>query len=393
MSESNSTPVAVLDTFNTPGWRGNGGDHRALQVAELLQRIGLVVRVPPVSVPTTLLERHLLGLRLLPARGYPMNLEPGVREREPTRGRQAISNAGHFAKRYLDVLAAPPRPRVFLWENSNNTLGAHLAEKQGCAIVAVPQNLYWIEAGGGPGRRHRVLADLDREVRFLRRCKAVFCISREEQWFLRLQGIDADFLPYYPPRQLEEFLLEIRRARRPLDERRFLVLGSATHGPTRRSLVEQIRVMSGLAGVLGFHVDVAGHGTEALRGEIPSASVVLHGTVSQEQLGQLLSTATAAVVHQRPSAGALTRIPEFLVAGVPVVANVDAGRSTWGYLGVTRYQALAELRGLLAAPFPSPPIPDRSVDAEDRFCSAVRALISPPAAPVDEASGGSRVKP
>jgi glycosyltransferase involved in cell wall biosynthesis len=244
-------------------------------------------------------------------------------------------------------------------------------------VVAVPENIYTAERGFRDfwsGRRG--LAALERELEFLRRCHAVFCISREEQWLLRVQGIEADHLPYYPPRQLEEFLRDVRRRRRPPAARRFLLLGTALHLPTGRGLEDQLRALCSKPGPGGYRIDVAGRGTEGLKSAVASPNVVIHGTVSQEHLGELLAETSAAIIHQRPSVGALTRIPELLLAGVPVIANVDASRSAWMLPGVMHFDSTEELEALMDGPLPVPPVPERPLRAEQRFCEAVRELMA-----------------
>jgi hypothetical protein len=274
-------------------------------------------------------------------------------------------------------MSQAPGPDVYVWENAGSTIGAQLAAGAGCAVVAVPQNIYTAERGFRDqwlGRRG--LAALEKELEFLRGCDAVFCIAREEQWLLRVQGIPADHLPYYPPTALERFLLEVRERRRPSTERRFLLLGTFNYPPTARSFVELIEFLCSKAWSRDFIIDVAGQGSERLASTITAPHVVLHGTVTQERLGELLETTTAAIVHQRPSVGALTRIPELLVAGVPVIANVDASRSTWSFPGVSHYESLEELEEIVKGPLPASPPFQRPVQAEDRFCRAMMGLAA-----------------
>jgi hypothetical protein len=365
--------VALLDTQNVLDWKGNGGDHRALQIVELLHRIGLRVR-RQAEAPTSLLERHARGLALRGVDGFPIHRAEG--EFLPT-GRQALSHIGHLSKSYVAALSEHPRPSIYIWENATNTVGAHLAAKAGCAVVAVPQNVYTAERGfRDQWGRARGLASLERECDFLRKCDAVFCISREEQWLLRVQGIQAGHLPYYPSSELLAFLLDVRASRSGSPSRRFLSIGSATHPPTAGSLRELIEEFNRMRGTSDAHLDVAGHHTESLRPLVRCTNVHVHGTVTQDQLRELLVKTSAAVIHQRPGVGALTRIPEFLIAGVPVIANVDASRSTWTLDGVLHYERMEELEQLLNIPLPAVPLLERPTEDEERFCRAVRNLVS-----------------
>jgi hypothetical protein len=188
--------------------------------------------------------------------------------------------------------------------------------------------------------------------------------------------VEADYLPYHPPQQLEEFLLEVRERRRTAGERRFLLLGSATHPPTARSLERQLSTLLEIPGTAGFTFDVAGFGTERLALDGAASNVVLHGSVSQRDLGELMARASAAIVEQRPSVGALTKIPELLLAGVPVIANVDASRNTWSLAGVSHYDSHEQLRALLEGPMPLPPVPARDAAAEERFRRVLGEIAS-----------------
>jgi hypothetical protein len=51
----------------------------------------------------------------------------------------------------------------------------------------------------------------------------------------------------------------------------------------------------------------------------------------------------AAIVYQECGSGALTKICEFLLAGVPVLANQHAARSYYNCSGVIEFASVAEL--------------------------------------------------
>lgn len=356
--------TVILATRNRLDWRGNGGSHRALQIAELIQKLGVLVRVPD-DQQTSRMERHLRGIILKFLHGYPVHLR-----------RQALSNAGHVGKAYAAALSPTARPCALIWEDITNTVAPFLARRVACPVVAMPQNLDALVNGfshilyGYSG-----FQALERDLAFLRNCDSVFCISREEQWFLRVQGIDAEYLPYYPPRQLEDFLLDVRRSRKEGAERRFLLLGTANYEPTAKSLAEQVRLLGPRCAALDCYLDIAGFGTERLDQGSLNPRVRVHGSVTQERLRELLTAASAAILHQVPGVGALTRIPEFLVAGVPIIANVDASRGAWTLEGIARYESLEELEPLLSKALPCPPKPARPAVAERRFLERMQGML------------------
>ena len=62
------------------------------------------------------------------------------------------------------------------------------------------------------------------------------------------------------------------------------------------------------------------------------------------------------IIYQPPTTGALTRIPEMLLAGIPVYANFDAARNYFNVDGVIQYHSFEELLNVLSMPAPSSPI-------------------------------------
>jgi hypothetical protein len=94
--------------------------------------------------------------------------------------------------------------------------------------------------------------------------------------------------------------------------------------------------------------------------------------VSSEKLDELLAGAKATLVHQPLATGALTRMAELLMSGLPVIANPIAARSTWHHQGVHVFEDEAELNALCAASLPMPPVPV----VPEGVRSAIRALQS-----------------
>jgi hypothetical protein len=80
----------------------------------------------------------------------------------------------------------------------------------------------------------------------------------------------------------------------------------------------------------------------------------------------------ALLLHQRAAAGAVTRIAEMLVAGVPVIGNPVACRSALPLDGVRCYDDVEQLGALLQAPLPMPPVPDAPRAAEERLIASIR---------------------
>jgi hypothetical protein len=265
--------------------------------------------------------------------------------------------------------------KLLLWEETSNYLIPCVAKEAMFKIIAVPQNLESLVIGNVNSFTQKGLPEnFENEVEYLSKADAVFCISREEQWLLKLRGINADFLPYYPPKLIFLNLLKIRELRSSLQSKNFLILGTAANPPTLIGMIEQIWWLNQIKKEVDFQVDIAGYGTEQLKEYCDHPTFTLHGTVDSSKLNHLLSNAKAVLVHQKAGVGALTRIPEMLVAGVPVIANGNACRSAFNYSGVYYYDSQTELADLMSKQLNSPPILPRPIEAEKRFINCVKQL-------------------
>lgn len=288
--------------------------------------------------------------------------------------RRARATAG-FARNYGDWrrgLARYPDARVLVWEDTRNAHTMRAAKDAGLRIVAVPQNLESLGPGMHDDRTGQGLPwSLEYEIRQLALADRVYAISREEQWFLRLRGIGAEYLPFFPdPHQRERWLTLRRRRSGPFD--RYVVLGSAVNPPTRAGMQELLSWMkAGSRPRLPVHV--VGYGTEVLR-ELAGDGITIHGALPDGDLEEHLCRARAVVLHQQAAIGALIRVSEMLLAGVPVVASAIAARSTSQYQGVAVYESFLELASLLERETwevpPTPQVPQR---LERQFVDAVAA--------------------
>jgi len=250
-----------------------------------------------------------------------------------------------------------------------------VARQYGVAVVAFPQNLESL-VPDLPDRvigSHPVAKALDIEVKQLANADLVVCISQEEQWLLNAFGIAADFLPYFPTAEIESALLAVRRTKSDVTPRRLLVLGSAGNPPSREGLVRLVQRLVRLRGRFTHEIHVAGNDTDVLRPQF-DPRVRVHGRLDLAPLSELMASSEKAVVFQTRGSGALTRIPELLLAGLPVICNPHAARSAQQYDGVEIFDTDEELVSLLNARAPMPCPPDRPVQAEQRLLKRLREL-------------------
>jgi hypothetical protein len=203
------------------------------------------------------------------------------------------------------------------------------------------------------------------ELDALSSCGLVITISREETFLLRNLGIPCLFFPYYPTEAVRSRLLRVRERRRSTTKNGVLLLGSAVNPQNSK----------GMARVLDFwgksflppesgRLIVAGFGTEAspsLAGRRPGVEFL--GSLADADLDDLLSRVRSCLCYQENGSGALTRICEMLIAGVPVLANGHAARSYHHWPGVIEFDGLTGLanavgrleRETIEARCPTPP--------------------------------------
>jgi hypothetical protein len=204
------------------------------------------------------------------------------------------------------------------------------------------------------------------ELQLLSRCRLVITVSREEDVLLTNLGIPSLFFPYYPGEPNLRRLLAVRAERVDKAKHGLLAIGNAKNLQTRAGLAAigrfwQENRMEAAAGKLllgGFksaEFFAPGHfGT----------GVELLGTLENDELDRILSRVKACICYQESGSGALTRICEMLIAGVPVLANTHAARTYYNRRGVIEFRELNELAAVgetvdaLEGGIPLPQAPD-----------------------------------
>jgi len=209
---------------------------------------------------------------------------------------------------------------------------------------------------------------LEREIKILLCCRLVVTISREEDILLKNLGVSSLFLPYYPAEPILTRLEAVREARRHSAKEGVLLIGTALNTPTREGMIQAARywqehrldryagklLIAGFSSEKYFTPDQFGGGVEFVE------------RLTNDELDCILSRVKAGLCYQSRGAGALTRICEMLIAGVPVLANSHAARSYYNRTGVIEFRALCELDeaiqqiDALEGRIALPPAPDMS---------------------------------
>jgi glycosyltransferase involved in cell wall biosynthesis len=347
-----------------PRWGNCGGGRRAAQLGEILSEFQIDTIDDFVGRKSSRRSLAMTALKLRLG-------SPEIKFRFDRRLIQYLAGDYLRHKQYFEC----HRSSKFLVEDVIDYARIKGASDAGATIVCCPTNLETLQRVpqadfySNEGRP----SCFDREIRFAGLAKSIFCISREEQWLFHQYGVRADFLPYYPPAEEERRLLNLRDARSAAETTSAVIaIASGENARNYGSLLELADLANAMPVTDAFRLNVGGFATEKMRTNFKSPNCVFHGELSNEKMQELMLHCKAAIVHQSAGAGALTRIPEMLIAGVPVLASPHAARSAYHLNGVYVYHNAAELKELMSMVCEIPPVPERDRAAEKRFVEAFR---------------------
>ncbi len=214
-------------------------------------------------------------------------------------------------------------------------------------VAAVCHNLESIAWKTNPHRSPLRL--LETEIRLLQKCDLVLTISREEQALLINLGVNAFFLPYFPVEPVRKRMLDVRKKRQTTHKRGLLLLGNIGNISTREGMQKLIAWWKQKP-LLPQRDKLIIAGFEISRNSFdinPGAGIEMRGDISDQELDHLLSHVKAALCYQETGGGALTKISEFLTAGVPVLSNFHAARSYHHLPGILEFEDWNQLTQMI----------------------------------------------
>jgi len=207
---------------------------------------------------------------------------------------------------------------------------------KGVPVIGLCQNIETLSRSqiGATGQREL----LDYELDCISDCSLVVTISREETVFLTNLDISAFYYPYFPVDDIRDRMLSLREKRKNREKEGFLLVGTANNAPTMKGMQEVMQRWSSINKSTDCgRLYVAGYGSEPLKDFADGKDVIFRGALSNEKLDALLANIKACVVYQKDGSGALTKICEFLLAGIPVLANSHSARSYYNLPGVIEF--------------------------------------------------------
>jgi len=357
--------------FSADPW-GDGGSKRTAQISEILNDhlIAQEFYQPDVTQIFQKKFAALEGLRLLNQHKIQSSLN-----------KTALTQLGfNYYKRQQTMEYYAKKHTLLLWESSRqqNYLMSYAARDMGINVIGLPHNLESLVSGqvseftGKPAPYW-----FEEELQSLRQCNSIFTISREEQYLLKLFGLQAEFLPYYPTREVALYLIQIRERRKTKAKENYIFLmGTAGNKPTFDGMLNRIRFFHKTMSDSPFQLHIAGYLTESLGSHIPeNPNIFLHGTLSNARLAEMLDECSYCWIHQNISTGSLTKIPELMMAGVPVLLNSDAARNFHNVSGIKVYEHDENCREIMKQEIPVPLVPEKPVVHEKILVEMIKNFI------------------
>lgn len=336
-----------------PNDEGHGGIKRTGQINEyLISNDFTIFDLAELSCPKKYIEKikySLIGIKILIEHGRFKFRKSKFREG------QHIGYTQYTIENQLKEIELKYNISSFIWEY---TWGKYwyiplLIKANGLKIIALPHNLESLVYSQKSFKEPSQISPswFDEEIEYLSWCDEIFVISREEQWLLSLmlKNKEVNFLPYFSTNKTQKDLLRIRELRTKVKKTNHItVLGSAVNPPTLKGLHQLMEYIKN-ENLEKFHFDFIGFGMSKLlnkNDKMPNNIKVYDG-VSKSVLEDKLLSTQCVLIYQIPSTGALTKIQELQIAGIPIIVNCHGARSYFNKKGVLVFEKINELKNKL----------------------------------------------
>ncbi|MCX7985373.1 MAG: hypothetical protein N2662_00345 [Bacteroidales bacterium] len=307
------TLLVDLAFIDYPGWFG--GKARSVQLKELIEEKGYRFEKTELPKPNKL-QVIIFGLKYLFRYGY---YKPF--------GYRSLVNSAYLYYGYTEMLKRYPEIAIVIKEGTGHgdLVIANIIKQFKRKIYFIPANIESLcEYPGDWTHKISKIKRFREELRYFKKADAIFCISEEDAWILRVFGCNAHLLPYFPPKVIMP-VIEKRRLNRNPDEN----FGLFSFGMLNRPFIDGLKSLFDLIKTnrfkLPYKLKIAGKGTEYLKNfaaDIPEIEIL--GELTDEELEECLSKCVAVFFYHAPTSGMITRVPEMILSGIPIIGNEDA---------------------------------------------------------------------
>jgi hypothetical protein len=204
------------------------------------------------------------------------------------------------------------------------------------AVIALVHNIESLVPGHVKKDKKNAL--FCKEIEILQKCTAVITIAREDHLLLTNFGILSFFIPYYPVESIKARLLQIRKERERNPKQDLLLLGTMKNRSTLIGTLNFVKKYVGECFAKHYgKIYIGGFGAAQIQNFITNPDVIIKSDLSNQEHDHLLKTVKACVCYQDQGSGALTKIPEYLIAGIPVLSNTIAARNYYNLDGIVLF--------------------------------------------------------
>jgi len=164
------------------------------------------------------------------------------------------------------------------------------------------------------------------EIKYLKKADVVLNISSEEAWILQIFGVNAQFLEYIPPIELQEIIARRKKKRKSQPNGGYLYVGNFDNEPNRQGIKSLInQVVEGHIR-LDSPLYIIGRNSDLIKSSVPQgrSDIVFLGELSDEELEEQYQKCKGVYILHVPTSGMLTRVVELMYSGIPVYGNLAA---------------------------------------------------------------------
>jgi hypothetical protein len=347
--QTSNSQVIYFSRFHPTSYKG-GGARRADQVLRVAQKIDAEYQCilnSPASVPSLFNPGHLMNCFL---DRYPA-LKNFIRNLLFWRWSDAFKHSVYdliisawLWSRCLDMF-----PNLKLALIDDPLLLSPLVEalqRRNITYVAIVHNIESL-ASNQVILKYRPLM-LQKELALLKKASISITISREETVLLNNFELNVHYFPYYPANENMQRLKTIRFNRINVHHDEVLMLGNAYNITTLIGMRNFLKLWQSCFKAKDVCLHIAGFGTEQLLPNVHSThNIMLHGSLPAEKLDNLLMHVNGCICYQNQGSGAMTKIQEFIIAGIPVYANFHAARNYYNLFGIEIFNDIEELVRLI----------------------------------------------
>lgn len=325
----------ILFSYSPPAMVGHGGNRRVLQLCEVLTqkniKIDLIERPNFKKIPLNehiqqvlsfLFRSNAHGLFLI-TRLFRFKILLRLKE-----FLAAIICYGYYFNK-IDLLVKQGHTSLLFAADCgwHADVLVHVAKYFGLQLIALPENIpATIPNSKSFFSGKSGMSYLAENIDFLKRADVVIVMTEVDRLIYSALGVSNILvLPYYTPACMHErFKLLLQRRQRTQTNESYLMIGTFSNPATFKGAEEIIQVFK--SSKRQITLNIAGFFSERLNSLELTSNIHILGEQSEEQLETLLAETKAVIIHQRFCGGALTKISELLLAGIPLIASRESIR-------------------------------------------------------------------